>query len=148
LIFVLFPIFLDFPIGSLLNATGHQTTKMKIMVATVILSLVTNFSLIPTFGLVGAAIAAILNFGFMFLAELIVVIRIFPEFSIFYTSRIIGKILISGLFMLIIGILIKPFVHWIVLVPISGLTYLVCLIVCKSVRKNDWISIVRVFKRT
>lgn len=148
LIFVLFPIFLDFPIGSLLNASGHQTTKMKIMISTVLLSLVTNFTLIPFFGLQGAAIAAILNFGFMFFAELIFVIRVFPEFSLFNSSQIVGKILFSGIVMLIVGLLVKPFVNWILIIPISGVVYLSCLLIIKSVRKNDWDSIIRVFKRT
>ncbi len=44
--------------GWLLNMTGNQNTTIKIMSAALILNVILNFSLIPSYGTIGAAISA------------------------------------------------------------------------------------------
>jgi len=64
---VLIPIFLDFPIGSLLNAShraGKKTTAMGIAMA---INVVSNFLLIPGLGAVGAALSGVMSFWSLFL---------------------------------------------------------------------------------
>ncbi len=59
---VLLPIFIDFPIGALLNATHRAHLKTMAMVATMILNVALNAILVPSHGLVGAAWAGVASF--------------------------------------------------------------------------------------
>lgn len=61
LILALIPIFLDFPIGSLLNASDRQMTQTKLMAMATVVSLGLNLALIPKYGLVGVVIASVLS---------------------------------------------------------------------------------------
>lgn len=64
---VLIPIFLDFPIGSLLNATHRAMTKTKAMGMTMVVNIIANFIFVPMYGPAGAAIAGLISFWFLFL---------------------------------------------------------------------------------
>lgn len=68
LVFVLIPIFLDFPIGSLLNAAHKQHVKTALMGLTMVVNAVLNVWWIPMFGVIGAAYAAMVSFTFLFVA--------------------------------------------------------------------------------
>jgi O-antigen/teichoic acid export membrane protein len=59
---VLIPIFLDFPIGSLLNASHKAHLKTCAMVATMLINFTLNAVLVPQFGTVGAAWAGVVSF--------------------------------------------------------------------------------------
>lgn len=63
---VLIPIFLDFPLGSLLNASHRAHLKTIAMGLTMLLNAGLNAVLVPAYGPVGAAYAAIGSFVFMF----------------------------------------------------------------------------------
>ena len=64
---VLIPIFLDFPIGSLLNATRRAGKKTTAMGITMVVNVIANFWLVPTYGPTGAAIAGVISFWVLFL---------------------------------------------------------------------------------
>ncbi len=55
-------LFLDFPVGSLLNATHRAKQKTIAMGVTMLVNAVANVLLIPRFGAVGAAMAALLGY--------------------------------------------------------------------------------------
>lgn len=61
LIIALIPIFLDFPIGSLLNATDRQATQTALMGAATAISLAMNLLLIPSYGLMGVVAASLVS---------------------------------------------------------------------------------------
>ncbi|MCW1892527.1 MAG: flippase [Candidatus Uhrbacteria bacterium] len=63
---VLIPIFLDFPVGSLLNATHRAHLKTSAMGATMVVNALLNFLLVPSLGPVGAAWAGLGSFTFLF----------------------------------------------------------------------------------
>jgi len=64
---VLLPIFLDFPIGSLLNATRRAHLKTTAMVATMVINIILNLILVPLYGPVGAAWAGVGSFWLLYL---------------------------------------------------------------------------------
>lgn len=64
---VLIPIFLDFPVGSLLNASHRARLKTTAMVATMFINVLLNAVLVPSMGPVGAAWAAIFSFWSLYL---------------------------------------------------------------------------------
>jgi len=67
LAWVLIPIFLDFPIGSLLNATHRAHQKTAAMGIAMVINASVNWILIPTMGAVGAAWSAIASFVTLYL---------------------------------------------------------------------------------
>ena len=72
---VLIPIFMDFPVGSLLNGSHRAHLKTSAMVSTMVINAVLNAFLVPAYGPVGAAWAGIFSFwslllvGMMFTAK-------------------------------------------------------------------------------
>lgn len=63
---VLIPIFLDFPVGSLLNATHRASQKTISMGITMIVNVIANALLIPSMGPTGAAWAGVMSFIILF----------------------------------------------------------------------------------
>lgn len=61
----LLPIFMDFPVGSLLNGTNRAGFKTAAMVATVFVNVVLNAALVPRMGPLGAAWAGVFSFWFL-----------------------------------------------------------------------------------
>jgi len=64
---VLLPIFMDFPVGSLLNATHRAHLKTSAMVGTMVVNVILNVILVPSMGPTGAAWAGVFSFWFLFL---------------------------------------------------------------------------------
>ena len=64
---VLFPIFLDFPIGSLLNSPHRARLKTHAMVATMFINIAMNAILVPPYGPLGAAWAGVVSFWALYL---------------------------------------------------------------------------------
>ncbi len=62
---VLLPIFIDFPIGALLNGSNRAHLKTTAMVATMLVNALLNFLLIPYYGPLGASWAGVFSFWFL-----------------------------------------------------------------------------------
>ncbi len=146
LVFVLFPLFLDFPIGSLLNAANRQSTKTAIMGITMVINVILNFILIPTVGLVGAVYAAIVSFVFMFFAGAIFIPKIIPTFKFTSLAKSFLGIIVSGLVMLVLAIYAKPIIGYGLVIPVAAVAYLVMLRLTNSINKEDLRDFCKLFK--
>ncbi len=62
---VLLPIFIDFPVGALLNGSNRAHLKTTAMVGTMLVNAVLNFLLIPYYGPLGASWAGVFSFWFL-----------------------------------------------------------------------------------
>lgn len=62
---VLLPIFMDFPIGALLNGSKRAHLKTITMVSTMLVNIVLNAFLVPAYGPQGAAWAGVISFWFL-----------------------------------------------------------------------------------
>ncbi len=71
----LLPIFIDFPIGALLNATHRAYLKTTAMVATMMLNVALNAILVPSLGPVGAACAGVASFWILMFIGWIFVVK-------------------------------------------------------------------------
>lgn len=138
LVFVLVPIFLDFPVGSLLNASGLQGVKTAIMGITMVINAVLNWFLIPRFGIMGAAYAALVCFSFMIVAGLLFVPRIIPSFRFARLLMTILPIFACGVVMVGVVMCLKSFIEWYFIVPVGAAVYVVSLFISGSVRKTDF----------
>lgn len=141
LAFVLLPIFLDFPIGSLLNAADRQSTKTAIMGVTMVINVVLNWTLIPILGVLGAAYAALASFIFMFLAGLYFVKSIIPSFSLWGFVKPVLLMYTSGIVMAVVVVLLKPYIGWVAVIPVGGVVYVAGLWVTRSVSMDDVLQV-------
>jgi O-antigen/teichoic acid export membrane protein len=147
LVLVLIPIFLDFPIGSLLNASGRQATKTAIMGVTMLINIVLNALLIPQFQILGAAYAGLASFIFMYLAGLYFIPQMIPSFSYWKMIKRLSPIFLSGAVMLLVGLYLKPLTGWVMLIPLSAMVYLIGLSLTRSFTRLDLLEIYRLIAR-
>ncbi len=97
---VLIPIFLDFPIGSLLNATRRSELKTIAMGMTMVLNVALNFVLVPRFGPVGAAYSGVASFWMLFFLGVWFARKDLPEhkwFIPFFVRGLASAVVIWGL---------------------------------------------------
>jgi O-antigen/teichoic acid export membrane protein len=134
LVFVLIPIFLDFPVGSLLNAADRQGTKTAIMGVTMVLNVILNALLIPRLGVLGAAWAGVGSFYFLFVASLWFVPRIIPGYSLRRLMRTTAPIVLSGLVMGMLAYALRPVVGFVLVIPVAAVAYAAMLLITRSVR--------------
>jgi len=135
LIFVLIFIFLDFPIGSLLNATDKQVVKMAIMGVTMIINVIANIILIPVYGIVGACVAALICFFFMFVAGWIFAC---PAIKVRVSDLIKStyKIYLAAIAMALVVVLIKPIGSILISIPMGAIVYLSLIFITGAIRKD------------
>lgn len=135
LIFVLIPIFLDFPLGSLLNATDKQAIKTAVGGVTMVINVIANLILIPLMGVPGAAVAALISFVFLFLVDWFFVARA-VKVSFAEVLAETGRIFVVSAVMAIAVILVKPYVHFALAIPLGAVVYIAGLFVTGAVNKE------------
>lgn len=91
---VLLPIFMDFPIGSLLNATHRAHLKTSAMLATMVVNVILNALLVPSYGPLGAAWAGVFSFWFLFFVGVFFSARDAGGWSV--VGSILGRALIAA----------------------------------------------------
>jgi O-antigen/teichoic acid export membrane protein len=147
LVFVLVPIFLDFPIGSLLNASDRQGTKTAIMGVTMVVNVMANAVLIPLYGTIGAAYAALLSFWFLFLAGFYFVPRII-DYRLRELLRTIIPIAISGAVMAASAMFLRLHMDFLLVVPVAAVVYIAMLVLTRSINVNHLREARRLFARS
>lgn len=135
LIFVLIPIFLDFPVGSLLNATGRQHLKTGVMGVAMIINIAVNILLIPTLGAVGASVAGLISFSFLFVAGWYFVQRAI-DVTIGDLFKQIGGLVVSAVVMALVVLLLKPMIHFVLAIPLGAIVYLAMAFATRSLTMN------------
>jgi O-antigen/teichoic acid export membrane protein len=123
-------IFMDFPMGSLLNASGMQHKKTFTMGIAMVMNFVANLVFVRMFGITGAGYAAILTFITLFVAGFYFVRQILLlKLSEWWGS--VGGITFAGIGMCVVVLLVKiPLenVHslaWVLAVPFGGVVFFV-----------------------
>ncbi len=142
MIFVLLFVFFDFPLGSLLNARHRQRQKTLTTILTVIVNIICNVLLIPKFGAVGASIAGIVSFWFMFTADYLFASRVVPlRFWVF--GELFVRIGVPSIVMAIVVLLVKHAVPIYVSVPIGAITFLIGIVLSGGLKKADLVRYVK-----
>lgn len=145
-IFAVVFIFLNYPVGSLLNACDRQMTNTAIMGVSMALNVILNVILIPRFSFVGAAIAAVVSHLFlyilgMFFANKIVV---YGKKSLFAA---LAKIFFAAGLMSAAIILLIRFISFWFLIPIGGAVYFAVLCLLQGIGKDDFRGILKALER-
>jgi len=140
-------VFLNFPIGSLLNSADRQVTNTKLVGLTMVINLVLNLILIPQLHFIGACIAFLCSHGFLFFAGLFVARKIIP-----YSKRLLlftfAKTVLSGGVMSLVIILIKENVNILISIGIGVIVYFVIMFLTKGLDKQDLIEFKKIFVRS
>ncbi len=142
----LFFIFLNFPIGSLLNACDRQGRNTANMVMATVLSVVLNLLLIPHFKAVGASVTVLVTNLLMFILGLYWVKKI-----IVYRARknllVLAKVFLASLIMGIIIFIGKNYANVFIVTIIGALIYFVALLGLGGFSRADIISVLESFRR-
>jgi O-antigen/teichoic acid export membrane protein len=136
LVFVLIPIFLDFPVGSLLSAADRQGTKTAVMGATMVLNVLLNAILIPVHGVIGAAYAALVSFAFLLAGGLAFVPRIIEGYRLADFLRTVVPIFVSGGVMGAVALWIRPSVGFASTILLAAAAYGAMLAATGSLRAS------------
>lgn len=139
-------IFINYPVGSLLNACDRQKTNTKNIAAALAVSVILNLILIPQFNSVGASITVIIANLFMFILGMNKISSIIA----YRPKKILlpaMKSLLSVAFMAITAIYLKNILNIFIVVAISGMVYFIALFLLGGFKKEDVLSIWKSFRR-
>jgi len=146
IIFSLPFIFLNFPIGSLLNATDRQKLNTFNMGIALVLGLVMNLILIPRYQAFGASISVLVTNATMFVLGMFQIPRII-KISFKKLSLIFAKTVSASLFMSVIVIFLRSSFNIFVVVIFSAFIYFLLLYFFKGFEKEDILSIYNSFSK-
>lgn len=139
-------LFLNFPVGSLLNACDRQKINTVNMGITLAASIILNILLIPQFKAVGASITVAVTNILMFTLGMFIVPKI-TKYNYRKILVMLFKVLVAVTAMSITVLLLKQYLNLFIVVAISGLIYCLMLFIMKGFRKEDFFSIMESFKR-
>ena len=137
-------IFINFPIGSLLNACDKQKINTTNMGIVMVASIILNLLLIPKFQAIGASITVLATNALMFILGIYWVGKIIE----YKSGKVIITFLKSLLAILVMGIIIfylKPLTNIFVITVIGGIIYFILLFLMGGFRKEDVMSIYNSF---
>ena len=131
MIFALLVLFVDFPVGSLLNAARKQNVKTIIMGVTMIINAALNVLLIPRLGIAGAAVTAVIAFTFMLAAGLVYVPRLVPYPISTFLRRVL-PVVFCGALMGGVVLLIKSYLPLPATILVGAAIYFIGLLLTRS----------------
>ncbi|QQG52877.1 MAG: flippase [Candidatus Falkowbacteria bacterium] len=141
----LFFIFINFPIGALLNACDRQRRNTLNMGIVAVFSVILNLVLIPRWQAVGASITVLVSSILMFVLGITVISRII-DYRPVKNLLVLLKSLASAVIM---GALIwfgKEYIHILILIPTGGILYFYFLYLFGGFQKEDISSVLKSFK--
>jgi O-antigen/teichoic acid export membrane protein len=141
----LFFVFVNFPIGSLLNACDRQRRNTRNMLAVMVASIALNLFLIPHFKVVGASITVLVTNCLMFILGIVVVRKII-EYHPKKNIIVFLKSLLATILMSIFIIYFKSAINIFVLVVLSGIIYFLAIYLLRAFKKEDIMYIIWSFK--
>ncbi len=142
----LFFIFINFPIGSLLNACDRQRKNTFNMGLVMVVSVVLNLLLIPHWQAVGASITVLVTNALMFALGIYWVKKIIP-----YRAKknilVFAKVLLASIVMGLIIYWGKTYLNVFVATIIGAALYFAILLLLGGFKRDDIMSVVHSFKR-
>ncbi|MEK7097820.1 MAG: oligosaccharide flippase family protein [Patescibacteria group bacterium] len=139
-------IFLNFPIGSLLNACDRQKQNTKNMGIVLAVSVILNIVLIPANKAIGASITVVATNFLMLVLGLVLVpgiikVRYWKILRTFFIS-LAGALVMAGF-----TIILKSYINIFLLVLVSAIIYFAVIYRLGGFKKEDVISIYKSFSR-
>ena len=125
-------LFLNFPIGYLLNAAGMQNRNTLNIFIAMCISIIGNIILIPHYSYIGASMMSIISTMSLFVFGISQIRHII---KINYMSLIkdLARIIIAVIGMIAIILIIGPSLHYLLSMVIAGMVYIVLILVMKLI---------------
>jgi O-antigen/teichoic acid export membrane protein len=139
--------FMNFPIGALLNACDRQKKNTRNMAITLTSSVAMNLALIPAFGAVGASITFLATSILMFVLGIFLT-RELADYRPVPIIRVFVKTIVAGLVMGLAAYFLKSFFNIFIVAGTGGIIYTLILLITGAFKKEDILSILSSFKRT
>lgn len=139
--------FLNFPIGSLLNACDRQKTNTLNMGIATVFSISLNLLLIPIYQAIGASITVLLSTALMFFLGLRASAKLI-DYHLKYSLAVFFKSLTSSLLMLVIVYLSLNLVHLFIAVVLGVIVYFLSQFFLRAYSKEDVLSLILIFKKS
>ncbi|PIT90728.1 MAG: hypothetical protein COU22_00665 [Candidatus Komeilibacteria bacterium CG10_big_fil_rev_8_21_14_0_10_41_13] len=139
-------LFLNFPLGSLLNACNRQVRNTVHIGIVMVINIILNIILIPKLSYLGAAISSSVSTFIMFILQMVVARQITPfSGKLLFTK--FALIIISGLVMYLALIYLLPLINFVILIPVGAVVYLGVLYLIRGVNREDLLLLRRSFLR-
>jgi stage V sporulation protein B len=137
-------IFINFPIGALLNACDRQKNNTINMIIITIISVAMNLMLIPHFKAVGASTTVLVTSIIMTILGLYWAKKIIkidqPKILIAF-----GKIFIASALMALLAYYLKARLNIIFVVPVAAVFYLGLILLFRTIKKDEYFHIIHSF---
>lgn len=138
-------IFINFPIGSLLNACNRQKINTINMGITLTASLALNLFLIPRYQALGASITVVFTNLLMFILGMYWVPKII-KYKPMNIVVVFLKSLLAVIIMSALVLFLKPLLNIFVIILIAGPVYFLGLFILGGIKRADILSIIKSFK--
>jgi O-antigen/teichoic acid export membrane protein len=140
-------IFINFPIGSLLNACDRQSRNTRNMLIVLVSSIVLNLILIPRFQAVGASVVVLFS---SFLLVFLGFIECRKIISYNFKKNLVNfsKILLASFFMALFVLSLKESLNILVLSFLAAIIYFLIIFFLGGFKKADLVYIINSFKKS
>jgi len=139
-------IFVNFPVGSLLNACDRQSKNTRNMLICLISAVILNILLIPKFNAMGAAAVVLISNLLMFVLGIIECKKII-NYRFRDNLLSLFKIIFASLLMGVLIFLLKNYLNIFLLCFIAMILYFLILLIIGGFKKADIAYIIYSFKR-
>lgn len=139
-------IFLNFPIGSLLNACDAQRKNTRNMAMVTIISITMNLLLIPYWQATGASLTVLATNFLLFILGILSVKKIIP-YRLRKNSQTFLKVMAASIIMGLVILAGKAYLNIFVITILGGSIYFGCLFMFGGFSRADIESIIQSFKR-
>jgi O-antigen/teichoic acid export membrane protein len=138
-------IFINFPIGALLNACDRQKINTRNMAIVLFVSVILNFIFIPRYQALGASLTVLLTNILMFLLGIAAALQIvqFRKMKLFLISL---KIMAAGGLMFLAALYLKERVGIFINIPLSAIIYISSVYILGGFSRADIISVFKSFR--
>lgn len=136
IILSVFFVFINFPIGSLLNACDRQKTNTLNMAIATSVSIIMNLILIPRFQALGASTTVLFTNILMTMLGLWAARKII-SINQFRFAKALAKVVASALIMGLFAFYLKDKISIIAIIPLSALLYFSLLLALKTVNRDE-----------
>ena len=139
-------LFINFPLGSLLNATDRQSLNTLNIGLALVVNIVLNIILTPRYGAVGAALSSLSSTIFLFIISWRAAVKIV---TVDYKHLLVvaAKTLLSTIVMVFVIILFSRYMYWAVAALIGAIVYWLLQFILGTVRREEFVQLIDSFKK-
>jgi O-antigen/teichoic acid export membrane protein len=139
--------FVSFPIGALLNACDRQKTQTMIVAGVLLVNIVLNIFFIPIYGIVAAAIAALVGNILLTVIGYLCIPRITPISHRFFLRTVL-QVSLSTVIMGIVVFFIKDLAHFTIAILAGMVVYIAMLFFVRAISRSDVAELQLLLKRS